>query len=392
MHGMYRNRLVRAYLGASNCGQQDGNRDPADNDEDPRQPDPFTGFSLNDNLPLHALCPQAAASGGEVRLLPIVNTTLNLVHGQNLAWQQRKAESFSMTPLYCGNWYEGYRRSTDYGGGGGITVGTAITVSGAAANPNMGYSSSPVLAFLMSIFNVRLGAWLGNTNVHGNKTYDRRGPKSSLMPLFAEVFGLTNSSRGYVNLSDGGHFDNLGLYEVVLRRCRHVLVSDAGCDRGFAFEDLGNAIRKIRIDFGIPIEFKDKIEILPNDADGADKPGRSGLYCAIAEIRYKAIDGDDVPNGILIYIKPTLRGHVPRESGALPYDVYSYARSSKDFPHETTADQWFSESQFESYRALGLHILEQLGEPLTDASFDSFLDTAHGHIATVRKHNEEKSS
>jgi hypothetical protein len=391
MHGMYRNRLVRAYLGASNCGMQDGKHDPADDDDDPRQPDPFTGFSLNDNLPLHALWPQAAASGGEVRLLPIVNTTLNLVHGQNLAWQQRKAESFSMTPLYCGNWYEGYRRSTEYGGGGGITVGTAITVSGAAANPNMGYSSSPVLAFLMSIFNVRLGAWLGNTNVHGNKTYDRRGPKSALMPLFAEVFGLTNSSRGYVNLSDGGHFDNLGLYEVVLRRCRHVLVSDAGCDRGFAFEDLGNAIRKIRVDFGIPIEFKDKIEILPNEADGADKPGRPGLYCAIAEICYSAIDGD-VPNGRLIYIKPTLRGHVPRESGALPYDVYSYARSSKDFPHETTADQWFSESQFESYRALGLHILEQLGEPLTDASFDSFLDTAREHIATVRKHNEEKSS
>jgi hypothetical protein len=75
----------------------------------------------------------------------------------------------------------------------------------------------------------------------------------------------------------------------------------------------------------------------------------------------------------------------------LPYDVYSYARSSKDFPHETTADQWFSESQFESYRALGLHILEQLGEPLTDATFDSFLDRAREHITTVRKHNEEKS-
>jgi hypothetical protein len=311
------------------------------------------------------------------------------VHGENLAWQQRKAESFSMTPLYCGNWVEGYRRSTEYGRRNGITVGTAMTISGAAANPNMGYSSSPVLAFLMSIFNVRLGAWLGNTNAKGNKTYRRPGPRLALIPLFAEVFGLTNSRRRYVNLSDGGHFDNLGLYEVVLRRCHHVLVCDAGNDGSFAFEDLGNAIRKIRIDFGIPIEFKTKIEILPNEAEGSDKPSRPGLYCAIADIRYSAIDGN-VPDGHLIYIKPTLRGHIPKESGGVvPYDIYSYARSSKDFPHESTVDQWFSESQFESYRALGSHIVEQLGEPLTDASFDEFLATARAHIETVRKHIAE---
>ena len=385
LHGMYRNRLVRAYLGASNCSQVKDKQ---------RQPDPFTGFSLSDNLPLHKLWPQsrptpnATTPAAEARLLPIINTTLNLVHGENLAWQQRKAESFSMTPLYCGNWFEGYRRSTDYGRRDGITVGTAITISGAAANPNMGYNSSPVLAFLMSIFNVRLGAWLGNTNAKGNKTFFRSGPKPALMPLFAEVFGLTNSSRGYVNLSDGGHFDNLGLYEVVLRRCRHVLVCDAGNDGSFAFEDLGNAIRKIRIDFGIPIEFREKIEILPNESESPEKPSRPGLYCAIADIRYSAVDGK-VPDGQLIYIKPTLRGHIPRESGGeVPYDIYSYARSSKDFPHESTVDQWFSESQFESYRALGAHILKQLGGPLTDATFDSFLGTAHDHIETVRKHVE----
>jgi Patatin-like phospholipase len=355
MHGMYRNRLVRAYLGASNA-QRD------------REVDPFTGFALNDNLTLQAL-------GAEVRPLPIINTTLNLVQGENLAWQQRKAESFSMTPFFCGNWFEGYRRSTLYGGPGGITVGTAMTVSGAAANPNMGYNSSPVLAFIMGIFNLRLGAWLGNTNLHGSKSFTHTGPKLALMPLFAEMFGLTNSSRRYVNLSDGGHFDNLGLYEVVLRRCRHVLVSDAGSDESFAFEDLGNVIRKIRIDFGIPIVFRDKIEIRPN---GSREPG---LYCAIAEIRYSAVDGT-VTDGQLIYIKPTLRGRIPPHgSDAVPYDVYSYSRSSEAFPHESTADQWFSESQFESYRALGSHILGQLGGSLTDAGFDEFLSTARSRIA-----------
>lgn len=374
LHGMYRNRLVRAYLGASNCSAMAGKE---------RQPDPFTGFALDDNLPLHTLCPLSPLPGKDIRPLPIINTTLNLVDGKNLAWQQRKAESFAMTPLYCGSWCEGYRPSTEYGGPGGITIGTAITISGAAVNPNMGYSSSPALAFLMGIFNVRLGAWLGNTNRKGNSTYNRPGPRQAIMPLFAEIFGLTNSSRRYVNLSDGGHFDNLGLYEVVLRRCRHVLVCDAGQDGSFAFEDLGNAIRKIRIDFGIRIVFENKIKIRPNE------PDKPGLYCAIARICYSDIDGD-VEDGELIYIKPTLRGRIPTDKGhtalssgegggdgeGIPYDIYSYARSSTEFPHESTVDQWFSESQFESYRALGFHILEQLGGTLEGARFVDFLASA----------------
>ena len=66
-----------------------------------------------------------------------------------------------------------------------------------------------------------------------------------------------------------------------------------------------------------------------------------------------------------------------------------YKKRYADFPHETTADQWFSESQFESYRALGAHILEQLGGPLTDASFDDFMKAAREHIAVVRRHNAE---
>ncbi|MDB6157079.1 MAG: conserved rane protein of unknown function [Gammaproteobacteria bacterium] len=395
LHGMYRNRLVRAYLGASNC---------AIDGEERRTPDPFTGFALNDNFPLHRLCahprisdtqgdqpgtgrlkpsptpeqlanphamPSSAREGSPdrefdvERPLSIINTTLNLVNGGKLAWQQRKAESFSMTPLFCGSWAEGYRKSKEYGGPGGITVGTAVTISGAAANPNMGYSSSPVLGFLMAIFNVRLGAWLGNPNAEGDRTYSHPGPRHAITPLFAEMFGLTNSKRSYVNLSDGGHFDNLGLYEVVLRRCRQVLVCDAGQDGSFSFEDLGNSIRKIRIDFGINIVFQ-KIQILPNT------PEKEGLCCAIARIRYS--DVDETPtedDGWLIYIKPTLRGRGTQ----VPYDIYSYSRGSASFPHESTADQWFSESQFESYRALGSHIVEQLTESLGAqpyVDFDAF--------------------
>lgn len=365
LHGMYRNRLVRAYLGASN---------------QMRHADPFTGFDPADNLRMHALkvdkpdlakaAPSPAvaseratlmevtkqsvaareiATSKPQRLLPIVNITLNLLRDAKLAWQERKAESFSVTPYYCGNFFAGYRDSSLYGGTGGITLGTAVTISGAAANPRMGYCSSPSLAFLMALFNVRLGAWLGNTNRQGEKTYRLPGPGQALWAMIGELFGITTPDFKYVNLSDGGHFDNLGLYEVVLRRCRHIVVSDAGCDGRAHFEDLGNAIRKIRIDFGIPIVFK-RIQIVPTgDAD-------RGLYCATAEIQYPAIDGE-VANGELLYIKPTIcgRGAVP-----VPYDIYSYSRSVGAFPHESTTDQWFSESQFESYRKLGEHAMEQV--------------------------------
>jgi hypothetical protein len=132
-----------------------------------------------------------------------------------------------------------------------------------------------------------------------------------------------------------------------------VLVSDAGCDGKASFEDLGNAIRKIRIDFGVSIEFTREINIHSNDEN---KPG---LYCAVATINYKKADGIKVENGTLLYIKATKHaGGAP-----LPYDVYSYSKASQSFPHESTSDQWFSESQFESYRALGRHAVAQiLGE------------------------------
>jgi hypothetical protein len=260
-----------------------------------------------------------------------------------------------MTPLHCGNFVEGYRTSAEYGGSDGITVGTAVAVSGAAANPNMGSNSSPAISFLLALFNLRLGVWLGNTNRNGDKSWKRSGPDHSIRPMLADLFGWTNDKRAYIDLSDGGHFENLGLYEVVLRRCRHVVVCDAGEDSDFSFEDLGNAIRKIRIDFGIPVEFETAMNLLPRSAKG------QGVYCAIGTIKYSKVD-ENTPDGQLVYIKPTLAAVGPQ----IPYDVVSYARASQAFPHETTADQWFTESQFESYRALGCHALGQMmGDKIT---------------------------
>ena len=321
LQGMYRNRLIRAYLGASNTG---------------RQPHDFTGFVQSDNVQMHCLDP-------ELKPLHVVNATLNLVSSKRLAWQQRKAESFTVTPLHCGSYSLGYRPSLYYGGPDGISLGTAVAISGAAASPNMGYNSSPVIGFIMTLFNARLGAWLGNPGKAGAKTWRQEGPTSAIASIVREAFGLTNDASAYVYLSDGGHFENLGIYEMVRRRCRYIVVSDSGCDNKFAFEDLGNALRKIRIDMKIPVDFE----------DGSFQSLREkSRRCTIARIRYSLVD-ETREDGFLLYIKPMVRGNEPP-------DVVSYQTNHADFPHQSTADQFFDESQTESYRMLGLLTVDEI--------------------------------
>jgi hypothetical protein len=168
-----------------------------------------------------------------------------------------------------------------------------------------------------------------------------------LLPFIHEAFGMTTDHDRWVYLSDGGHFENLGLYEMVLRRCHFILAVDASADPKYQYEDLANAIRKIRVDLGIPIEFKS----LPFSPDGKS----SGKHFAIGTIKYSHVDGN-VDDGVLIYIKPSLNGNEPT-------DVANYHSQHVSFPHQTTGDQWFDESQFESYRCLGAHVIDEiLGE------------------------------
>ncbi len=355
MHNFYRNRLVRCYLGASHRE---------------RVPNPVTGFDDDDNLFLCSL----TADHGYDGPYPILGCALNLVHGKDLAWQERKAASFVMTPKFCGYdvWFEkllrpgqwekrgqagdGYRPTAKYAyPNGGFYIGTAMAISGAAASPNMGFHSTPALAFLMTVFNVRLGQWVGNPR--DPRCWRNPGPKIGLGYLLAELFGATDDDSGYVYLSDGGHFENLGLYELVKRRCRFILASDAGEDKNLAFDDLAGAIRKCRSDMGIDIEIK---------TDKLLKVGTTPFsywHCAIGLIKYSNSDpplnnlppgpGNTVKDGVLVYIKPSLT----KDESA---DVLNYQALHPDFPHQPTADQWFTESQFESYRALGQHIIRTL--------------------------------
>ncbi len=332
LHGMYRDRLVRAYLGASN---------PA------RRASAFTGFCSGDDLPMAGLDPQ-------LRPFHVVNLTLNLVAGSRLAWQQRRATSFTVSPLHSGSADLGYRPSAEYAGG--ITLGTAVAISGAAASPNMGYHSSPVVGFIMSLFNARLGAWLGNPGVPGMRTWKQSGPRSAIGSMIREALGQTSDSSEYVYLSDGGHFENLGLYEMVRRRCQLIVVLDSGCDPDFSCDDLGNALRKIRIDQRVAIDF---------DENAMRELRARKCRSASATIRYSHVDAS-LADGKLIYIKPVLLGSEPP-------DVLSYAAAQPDFPHQSTADQWFDESQTESYRMLGLATLDELCRGWTAGTLNDWL-------------------
>jgi len=270
---------------------------------------------------------------GQSRLFHVINTALNVVSAENPAWQERKAESFAITRLFSGNPIVRYQPTATYGDRhGGISLGTAMAISGAAVSPNEGYNSSRLIGFLLMLFNVRLGWWLGNPR---EKHFRLEGPTWGIVPALKELAGATTDEGEWVYLSDGGHFENLGLYEMIRRRCRFIVISDASCDPKCTFEDLGNATRKAYIDF-------EKLSIQPRQT-----PPAAGVSCAIGSIKYPGSDR----LGWLLYIKPTYHGTERA-------DIRSYAAAHGKFPHESTTEQWFSESQLESYRALGANIAE----------------------------------
>jgi hypothetical protein len=369
MNLLYRNRIIRCYLGASNLN---------------RQAQPFTGFDPADDVLLASFLgpreQQKETRQGSVQEVsksetaepyngpyPILNATLDISHGERLAWQERKAEAFMFTPHYCGYEFPEMRPEIDRVGKhlegayqetgawgfarGGISLGTAVSISGAAVSPNMGYHTYPPLAFLMTVFNVRLGVWLANPR-YSNARYLQLpdgGPAFSLVYLINELLGSATDSSKYVYLSDGAHFENLALYELVRRECDFIIVGDAGEDPEFGFGDLVNAIRKCRTDLGAEIQ----LTLGPLKLTGED--GSSGAHAIFGTVRYAS----GKRPAQLCYIKTSMTKDDPE-------DVWAYKRTHGTFPHESTVDQWFDESQFESYRMLGRRSIESIAQTMNE--------------------------
>lgn len=345
MNAFYRNRIVRCYLGASNPR---------------RKPEPTTNFDPNDDLVLADVVEESRDASGLRPLFPLIGSALNLVATRQLDWQDRKAASFCFTPGYCGyvpppshddacpigDAAPAVAATTSRARppskikiktesepiAASLTLGDVVAISGAAASPNMGYHSSPAVTLLLTMFDARLGWWLPNPNLAGSDA--AAVPRFSGWWLIAEMLGRTRESGRLIYLSDGGHFENLGIYELVRRRCRFILCVDSSADPDRDFADLGDAIQKCRIDFGVDIEID--TSDLHSDASGVSKH-----CCAVGTITYA--EGE---SGVLLYLKPSI-------VGTEPADVAHYARAHPSFPHEPTSDQYFDEGQFESYRRLG---------------------------------------
>jgi hypothetical protein len=328
LHSFYRARLVRAYLGASN-------------------PQRRAGRSFIDD----------AVPGDDVRLTELrnvetgapyhlINATLNLVGNSDLGSSQRMAAPFVFARKYCGSRDEYV--STDHYVGGELSLGTAVAISGAAASPNMGsQTGGGGLAMLMTLFNVRLGFWAPRP---AGGAWASRQPRFWAFYTLREFLSRTTDTASYCFLSDGGHFDNTGIYALVERGCRLIIAADCGADPARTFFDLGTLARRCRIDFGA--EMSVAIDNLRKDAE------RDGLCRApftIGRITYSASYlasiRDPDPNdtaAYLVLIKPSLLGDEP-------VDVRQYSFENDGFPQQTTGDQWFDEAQFESYRRLGMH-------------------------------------
>jgi hypothetical protein len=199
----------------------------------------------------------------------------------------------------------------------------------------MGYHTSPVVAFLLTLFNVRLGWWFPNPKGAG---VNSSSPWFSLRYLIMELFGGADDKSRFLAISDGGHFENMAAYELIKRKCRVIIISDAECDPELKFEGLGTLIRMCKVDFDAIITI-DTSSIHP--AHGT--PWSTNRW-AIGAIQYS-----DGSRGTLIYLKASMTGHEGTE-------IVQYKAVHPTFPHESTGNQFYKEDQFESYRSLGQDI------------------------------------
>jgi hypothetical protein len=374
MHSFYRNRLTRCYLGASNKK---------------RNPSPTTGFDERDSNDL-AIC-ELTPAGGYPGPMPIFCCAMNIATGKDLAWHERRSASFAFTPLYSGyavDWTE-WRKNLSFNGfvpsrmlyPGGPNLATAMAASGATVSPRWAYYTDPAAAFLMTTFDIRLrlGLWVPNprrSKVAGHRvdvaTADVPPASPGFAPfrLLSELLGSVDDTSKYVYLTDGGHFDNMGLYELVRRRCYRIVICDAEADSDYTFAGIGAAIRKCRIDFGAAIDL-DLSALSPNTNSKL-----SPAHIVRGTVRYpETLPGED---GEVIYIKASLTGKAapigsppPIEGGVelpdVPGDVQSYKLQQEDFPQDSTAEQWFTEAQFESYRRLGQRVVARIDRLFSDA-------------------------
>ncbi len=372
-HRMYRDRLMEAFMPRADriAEGRAGSTDDAHlrRPADPDVPDPDSALLCEAGL-----CGRDA--DGKPTPYPgpyhIINTNMVVAASSDPSLHDRGGESFLLSPLYCGSSVTGWRRTDRYalqrwsGPSSTMTLATAMAISGAAANPHTGAGGRGVtrsrpIGLVMGLLNIRLGYF------EMNPDDDRRcklGPArpNHIWPCLAEALGSSAREDGhFVELSDGGHFENLGVYELLRREVDLILCCDGTADPGFGFADLAMLIERARVDFGINIDFVPGFEHQrlavhrPGEEDD-DRPEIADPGFALGRISYPAKrtqtsepGSGSGKLGLLVYLKSTT-------IAGLPADLVAYRSAHPEFPHETTADQFFDEEQFEAYRELGYRI------------------------------------
>jgi hypothetical protein len=286
----------------------------------------------------------------------LINTALNIQGSKYANRRGRNADFFIFSPRFIGSGATKYVRTTEFEDEvHELDLATAMAVSGAAASSNMGANSIKALTPTLAILNVRLGYWVANPR----QLALARKPLSVFDQLYflQELFGLMRENSDTVYLTDGGHIENLGIYELLRRRCQLIIAVDAEADPEMAFRSLVALQRYARIDLGVLIalpwaEIRDGTRAASEEiAKSGGLPPHAaphGPHCAVGEIIYPQNQ-----KGILLYIKSSITGD---ENDY----IVDYKRRFPSYPHETTADQLFSEEQFEAYRALGFHAVNEL--------------------------------
>lgn len=290
----------------------------------------------------------------------------------------RFAGSFTFEEDFSGGPLTGYL-STDAlqtaAGDGVLTLPAMMAIAGAAFSPLMGRTTRPGWRLLFALFDVRLGVWLPNPRCLGSYLTAReirsfeseenpdglprtlqpgrvpihrfasgRPPARVLRPGWSyalrEAFGLNSLRLPYVYVTDGGHFENLGLVELLRRGCTQIVCFDASEDGKHPLTALGQAIALARDELGVDISIDSK-PIWPGSAHDPEDARFVQSMVAQGSITY--------PNGRegrLIFVK----NHLPVDA---PRDVLSYAETDHNFPFDTTLNQFFDDQRFDAYRELG---------------------------------------
>ena len=330
------------------------------------------------------------------RPLHIVNTNLTCPWSQDTRARRRNGDNFILSAVGTGSDVTGWRPTANVATGR-LTLATAMSASGAAVNPSVGFggqgatTQGPV-AIAMSILSVRLGYWLrwrGGFFTRFNRFGNHLNPPIWHL-LKAFLPGRPKGGHGrvprFVELTDGANFENLGLYEMIRRRARVIIVCDAGDDRESSYSAFTTLIRRVREDFGAKIEMNMERDLAPREANVTTMvdTGPQDLVARKVENQYpkdvefakkgyflasitygknplepgtdgyRASAPDDTPeSGLIIYLKSAL---IPSVS----ITTKGYRGANSSFPYDSTANQFFSAEQFEAYRDMGQTIARQM--------------------------------